>query len=108
MKEIWHSVLQTLALDNIDQKNIMSIVAGAPGFINRESGIIYEAVNIGWKDYNLSYELRYLANVPVFIENDANLAALGESWKGAGAEAMNMIHLTLGTGVGGGISLETS
>jgi glucokinase len=59
--------------------------------------------NIGWKNYNLAGQLKALANVPVFIENDANLAALGENWKGAGNGARNMIAVTLGTGVGGGI-----
>ncbi len=103
VEEIWQSVLKNLNSINLDQQSIYSIGAGAPGFIDRNSGIIYEAVNIGWKNYNLAGQLKALANVPVFIENDANLAALGENWKGAGNGARNMIAVTLGTGVGGGI-----
>lgn len=106
VKEVWNKILLTLDSMNMDCKDILSITAGAPGFINRRSKNIYEAINIGWKNYHLGDELEALANVPVFIENDANLAALGENWKGAGTEAENMIHVTLGTGVGGGIILN--
>lgn len=103
VEEIWQSVLKNLPSINLDQQSIHSIVAGAPGFVDRNSGVIYEAVNIGWKNYNLAGQLKALTNVPVFIENDANLAALGENWKGAGNGVGDMIAVTLGTGVGGGI-----
>lgn len=103
IQEIWKSILFTLDSMNKDPKHILSIVVGAPGFVNRRSKIVYEAVNIGWENYRLGDELEKLAHVPVFLENDANLAALGENWKGAGAGAENMIHVTLGTGVGGGM-----
>ncbi|CAM3799663.1 ROK family glucokinase [Alkalicoccus chagannorensis] len=76
---------------------------GAPGFIDVERGYIYEAVNVGWKDYPLADELSALLQVPVRTDNDANLAAAGEKWKGAGDGADNMLAVTLGTGVGGGI-----
>ncbi|MFA1819455.1 ROK family glucokinase [Virgibacillus oceani] len=103
VEEIWQSVLKNLPSLNLDQQSIFSIVAGAPGFVDKKSGVIYEAVNIGWKNYDLAGQLKAVADVPVFIENDANLAALGENWKGAGAGSRNMIAITLGTGVGGGI-----
>lgn len=103
VEEIWQSVLKKLPAMNVDQQSIHSIVAGAPGFVHRDSGIIYEAINIGWKNYDLAGQLKSLANVPVFIENDANLAALGENWKGAGNGVRDMIAVTLGTGVGAGI-----
>jgi glucokinase len=103
VEEIWQSVLKELPAMDLDQKDIYSIVAGAPGFIHRNSGMIYEAVNIGWKNYDLAGQLKAFAKVPVFIENDANLAALGENWKGAGNGVRDMIAVTLGTGVGGGI-----
>jgi len=103
VEEILGSVLKNLPSLNFDQQNIFSIVAGAPGFVDKKSGVIYEAVNIGWKNYDLAAQLKALSNVPVFIENDANLAALGENWKGAGNGVRNMIAVTLGTGVGGGI-----
>ncbi|WP_147802897.1 ROK family glucokinase [Alkalicoccus halolimnae] len=82
---------------------IVAAGVGAPGFIDVENGYIYEAVNVGWKSYALKEELEELLGVPVVVDNDANLAAGGEKWKGAGEGASNLLAVTLGTGVGGGI-----
>lgn len=76
--------------------------AGAPGPVTAD-GHLAEAVNIGWNDLYLSDELRELLGFPVKSSNDANIAAFGEMWKGAGKGCANMIMVTLGTGVGGGI-----
>lgn len=89
-----------------NQKAEIDLVAagvGAPGFIDVENGFIYEAVNLGWKNYELRKEMENLLKIPVVVDNDANLAAGGEKWKGAGENASNIIAVTLGTGVGGGI-----
>ncbi|WP_209125367.1 ROK family glucokinase [Alkalihalobacillus sp. BA299] len=80
-----------------------SIGMGAPGFINMETGYIYQAVNIGWKNFHLKDRLEMDAGLPVIVDNDANIAALGEMWRGAGDGAKNLLCVTLGTGVGGGI-----
>ncbi|WP_216830083.1 ROK family glucokinase [Alkalihalobacterium elongatum] len=80
-----------------------SIGMGAPGFINMETGYIYHAVNIGWKDFHLKDRLEMDTGLPVIVDNDANIAALGEMWRGAGDGAKNLLCVTLGTGVGGGI-----
>ncbi|MEI3598043.1 MULTISPECIES: ROK family glucokinase [unclassified Oceanobacillus] len=102
VKDIWASITDTLSKHKIENK-IIGIGVGAPGFIHPETGIVEEAVNIGWKNFNLTEELHRLSSLPVFIENDANLAALAENWKGSGNSAENLIFITLGTGVGGGI-----
>lgn len=96
--DIWQSISA-----NIDKDTIKGIGIGAPGFIDSSSGHVYEAVNIGWHNTALAEEMRSLSGLPVFAANDANIAALGENWKGAGNHAKNLIALTLGTGVGGGI-----
>ncbi|MFD2925968.1 ROK family glucokinase [Halobacillus naozhouensis] len=88
---------------DIHKSNILGIGVGAPGFINTKTGFIYVAVNIGWEDYDFGNELSKLSGYPVWVDNDANLAALGENWLGAGNGAENVIAVTLGTGVGGGI-----
>ncbi|PRO66680.1 ROK family glucokinase [Alkalicoccus urumqiensis] len=85
---------------NVD---IGAVGVGAPGFIDVERGFIYEAVNVGWKSYPLREEMESLLGLPVVVDNDANLAAGGEKWKGAGGGADNLLAVTLGTGVGGGI-----
>ncbi|GAE91210.1 glucokinase [Gracilibacillus boraciitolerans JCM 21714] len=76
---------------------------GAPGFIEPGTGKVAIAVNIGWKDFALKDILRDLSGLQVYVDNDANIAALGENWKGAGNQVNNMLAVTLGTGVGGGI-----
>lgn len=90
-------------IKDLNLKSINGIGVGAPGFILGESGIVEEGVNIGWKVVNLGSELRERLELPVFVGNDANLAALGENWMGSGNQANNFVAITLGTGVGGGI-----
>lgn len=80
---------------------------GAPGVIQMDSGIVVKSPNFpDWNNLPLKEELEKELNMPVFIENDANAAALGEQWLGAGRDINSMILLTLGTGVGGGIVLN--
>ena len=100
--DIWRSISSKLPALLINNQ-IMGIGVGAPGFVDKKQGLVYEAVNIGWLNYELSKQLNAYSNLPVFIENDANLAALGENWKGAGNRVDNLIVVTLGTGVGSGI-----
>ncbi|HLR91664.1 MAG TPA: ROK family glucokinase [Atopostipes sp.] len=102
VEDIWESITQTLSKIE-DENTVIGIGVGAPGFIEQERGFIYEAVNIGWKNFNLRDELHKLSGLPVFIDNDANLAALGENWQGSGNNSKDVILITLGTGVGGGI-----
>ncbi|MBB2480134.1 ROK family glucokinase [Bacillus sp. APMAM] len=86
------------------KERLIGIGMGAPGAVDKEKGIIYEAVNLGWpKNYPIVKLLSDLSGLPVEIDNDANCAALGEMWKGAGSGAKNIACVTLGTGVGGGI-----
>jgi|SRR5699024_423632 len=87
----------------IQKQHIMGIGIGAPGFIEAESGLIYEAVNIGWKNVELTKQVQDILGLPAFLENDANVAVLGENWLGAGNQNKNVLAVTLGTGVGGGI-----
>ncbi|WP_096434670.1 ROK family glucokinase [Alteribacter populi] len=105
-KDIAQTLHETLQLMDADFSFLKGIGVGAPGFIEVETGFIYHAVNIGWKNYPLKERLEKETSVPVFADNDANLAAAGEMWKGAGNGAQNMLCVTLGTGVGGGIISE--
>jgi len=86
-----------------NKDDLVGIGIGAPGPINPLNGSVFEAVNLGWKDYPLREMLSDVSQLPVYIENDANIAALGEMWKGAGAGAKDLVCVTLGTGVGGGV-----
>lgn len=75
---------------------------GVPGPVVDQSVVIH-CVNLGWKNLNIAQELASRANVPVRVANDANLAALGECWQGAGKGCRNLVLFTIGTGVGGGV-----
>ncbi|RLQ98234.1 ROK family glucokinase [Falsibacillus albus] len=93
-------------LEELDQpkEKLAGVGMGAPGPVDMSKGIIYEAVNLGWEsNYPLKDLLEVETNLPAVIDNDANCAALGEMWKGAGNGSKDTICVTLGTGVGGGI-----
>lgn len=83
--------------------DIIGVGIGAPGPID-DNGVVYGAVNLGWGIFNIGDTLSDLiGNIPVKAGNDANVAALGEMWCGGGKGYRNMVAVTLGTGVGGGI-----
>lgn len=103
MRDVAETVLEKVKELKINKKQILAAGVGAPGYIDVENGVIVEAVNLGWKNYPIQQELEQLLNIPVVVDNDANLAAGGEKWKGAGEGAENLLAVTLGTGVGGGI-----
>jgi glucokinase len=77
---------------------------GVPGFILLKEGVIRGSHNLpGFNDYPIRDDIEQRLGAPVILENDANAAALGEKWMGAGREVDDLVLLTLGTGIGGGI-----
>ncbi|MCF3941771.1 ROK family glucokinase [Oceanobacillus alkalisoli] len=103
LQDTWMSIKEILQLKNIATERILGIGAGIPGFVSSDEGIVYYGTNIGWRNKQFTKELSDLSGLPVFIENDANMAVLGENWQGAGDEGKHVIAVTLGTGVGAGI-----
>ena len=89
----------------IEDTEIIGAGIGVPGAVNVD-GLCYQAVNLGWEKINVVNELHSKLKLPVKAGNDANVAALGEAWKGGGQGYQNMLLVTLGTGVGGGIINE--
>ena len=86
---------------------LSAIGMGIPGIIFFDKGIVARSPNFpDWIDFNLRERLSKDFDVPFYIDNDANLAAVGEGWVGAGKEFNSFCVLTLGTGVGGGIILN--
>ena len=80
----------------------MGVGVGVPAPVT-EAGVVNGSANLGWKYKEVKRELEELTGFSVQVGNDANVAALGEMWKGGGAGQKNMIMVTLGTGVGGGV-----
>jgi glucokinase len=92
-----------LSLD-VNKEKLIGIGMGAPGPVNTKTGVIYNAVNLGWTNqFPLRDLLEVETSLQAVIDNDANCAALGEMWKGAGNGAKDIVCVTLGTGVGGGV-----
>lgn len=96
--------LQQLLSLQYKDLDCQGIGIGLPGLLDVEKGCILEVSNLpGWQLYPIARELNKQINIPVFIENDANLAALGEYWLGAGREAKDLFMITLGSGIGGAL-----
>ncbi|MFC4548003.1 ROK family glucokinase [Paenactinomyces guangxiensis] len=82
---------------------IGGIGVGLPGFLDIPNGVVKHLTNLGWNEVPIRDRLQAAWELPVVINNDANVAALGEAWCGAGAGVDDVVCITLGTGVGGGI-----
>ena len=102
LPDIADSVQFYIAKNKIDPASVLGLGIGVPGPVNSR-GVVNKCVNLGWGVFNISEELSRLSGFPVKAGNDANVAALGEFWKGGGQGCDNMVFATLGTGVGGGI-----
>ena len=105
-KTIIDDIIKKLKNKNIDIDDLHAIGAAMPGFIDHKKGIVTLSGNLGYKDYEFKKEFEIKINRPVYVVNDANAAALGEYWVGAGKDYNSTILYTLGTGVGGGVVLK--
>ena len=105
LPDIAASIRQYIAQKSIDPADVLGIGIGVPGPVNSK-GVVNKCINLGWGVFNIAEELSALVGFPVRAGNDANVAALGEYWKGGGKGCDNMVFVTLGTGVGGGIVIE--
>ncbi len=109
----WDTVIQdiiSLIRDVIDQapanKDVLGIGIGVPGVADRKTGNVVECVNLGWRNVPLGKTLEKEFNKPIYIDNDASVAALAEYENGALKGTQNSILITLGTGVGGGFIIN--
>ncbi len=105
LPDIAASIRQYMEGYSIPDTAILGLGIGVPGPVNSK-GIVNKCINLGWGVFNIADELTALTGFPVKAGNDANVAALGEFWKGGGQGCDNMVFVTLGTGVGGGIVVE--
>lgn len=102
LSDIADSLLEKLNNNNIAKENIIGCGIGVPAPVS-EDGIVNGSANLGWKYKEVKKEAEVRLGVPVIVGNDANVAALGEMWKGGGMGFQNLVMVTLGTGVGGGL-----
>jgi len=86
--------------------DLVAVGVGAAGYIDKSRSTVLFAPNLAWRDIDLKAELEPRVNLPVVIENDANAAAWGEFTYGAGHDVDDLLLVTVGTGVGGGLVLD--
>lgn len=90
--------------DGLSGQNLAGVGVGIPGFILLETGVVSASANLpGFENFPVRDAIQTRLGAPVILENDANAAALGEKWMGAGRDTGDLVLLTLGTGIGGGI-----
>lgn len=105
LPDVAASVGKKIEEHQIDKTDIIGIGVGVPAPVTSD-GVVNGSANLGWKYKEVKRELEELSGLKTVVGNDANVAALGEMWKGGGAGEKNMIMVTLGTGVGGGVIID--
>ena len=105
LPDIAESITDKLLEKGITKEEVVGVGVGVPGPVDAD-GVVFKAVNLGWDIFSVSNTLGDLINLPVKAGNDANVAALGEMWKGGGKGHDDLVAVTLGTGVGGGIIVQ--
>ena len=102
LPDIAASIREYLDKNHVANGDILGIGIGVPGPVDAE-GVVNKCVNLGWGVFNINETLGELTGFTVKAGNDAVVAAVGESWKGGGQGCKDLVLVTLGTGVGGGI-----
>lgn len=105
LPDVAESLQNKMQEKNIRKSEVDGIGIGIPAPV-MEDGVVQKTANLGWGYKEVTREMKELTGLPVAAGNDANMAALGEMWLGAGKGQKNMIMVTLGTGVGGGIMVN--
>ncbi|MGU7936001.1 ROK family glucokinase [Streptococcus suis] len=102
--DIIESIQHRFETHDLTKDDFLGVGMGSPGVVDSEAGTVIGAYNLNWKTLQLVKEqFESALGLPFFIDNDANVAALGEQWVGAGNNNPNVVFMTLGTGVGGGV-----
>lgn len=105
LPDIAKAVEDKMTEKGIAKDEVAGVGVGVPGPVDSK-GIVHRCVNLGWDVFNVNEKLGALVGLPVMAGNDANVAALGEMWKGGGQGHNDLVVVTLGTGVGGGIIIN--
>ena len=103
--DISNSVHSKMEERHIAEADVTGLGIGVPGPVT-DDGVVHHCVNLGWGEVNIAKDLETISGFPVQVGNDANVAALGESWMGGGKEYDSVVVVTLGTGIGGGIIIH--
>ena len=99
-------ILDTISQTNAQRKDFIGVGIGAPGPLDRDKGLVIVAPNLGWRDYPLRDRIGARLGLDATLDNDANCATVGEWWLGAAKGGRNVIGMTIGTGIGGGLIID--
>lgn len=100
------TIREVIAKSGAAKKEIHSLGIGSPGPLDAEKGIIIENSNLPWKNVAVVEKMESALGIKTLLKNDANAAALGEKWFGAGQDVDNIVYLTISTGIGGGAVIK--
>jgi glucokinase len=99
-------ILDTMRQTGVLRSDFVGVGVGAPGPLDRERGVVLVAPNLGWLNFPLRDRIHDRLALPTTLDNDANCATFGEWWQGAARGSRNVIGMTIGTGIGGGLILN--
>jgi glucokinase len=100
------AITVTRAETGASRSDFLGVGVGAPGPFDRQRGVVVVAPNLGWRNLPLRDLISDRVGLPAALDNDANCATLGEWWTGAAKGARNVVGITIGTGIGGGLILD--
>ena len=103
VEEMIQSLIQ---LAGEKQQKLLGIAVGAPGVTHVKTGVVEWAPSLNWRDFSLKQRIADRFHLPVVVDNDVNLAVLGEQWFGAGRGVNNLLLLAIGTGMGAGLIID--
>lgn len=100
------SVREVCTRQGLRPDELQAVAVACPGPLDPARGVVVEAPNLRWRNVDVVAPVREALGVPVCLENDANAAALGEWWAGAGRGTRHLVYVTVSTGIGGGIVID--
>jgi len=100
------AIRETIAETGAERGDVLGVGVGAPGPLDRERGVVLTTPNLGWVNFPLRDVIAERTGLAVKLDNDANCATLGEWWLGAARGGRNVVGVTIGTGIGGGLILD--
>lgn len=106
LKQIAKEIDSMVKKFQIDSQRILGMGAGVPGITDRLGGVILEAPSLNWVRYPFIAEANRYFSFPVYVDNDVNVAALGEQWLGNAKNKENVLYIAVGTGIGSGIIIH--
>ncbi len=106
LKQIAKEINAMVQRNNIDAEKILGMGAGVPGITETGSGVVVEAPSLNWVRYPFITEAKRYLSFPIYLDNDVNVAALGEQWLGNAKSKENVLFVAVGTGIGSGIIIR--